>query len=492
MREELIRPTWGGIPLIALAAMLGCAGAPERSVTSELRRVSRQDQTGGIDTRERVREPELDGTLQGYVAHAMRHSPELRSSFQRWRAAVLRITRARRLPEPTLRYTYYVRSVETRVGPQRHRLGLKQAFPWPTKLTAGADAASHAARGAQRKFEARALELERRVARLYWKLWKIHRVHHIANEQEAVLESLVESVRARVETGKASMADLLQVQLTLERHRDHHAAHGEMMRQVSAELVSVIGAPPGTDTPVNAQPPHGGTPAMDREALWRAASSHPELKKFEAMARSNEAAARRVRADRLPGFAVGVDWIETGGARGAGVQDSGKDPFMVSVSMDLPLWQASYRDEEQAARAEAAAHRADGEAALRDVEAELERALSDVRDADRRIRLYQHTLVPQGETTLSSLRGSYEVGKSTLAQVLMAERRLLDLRDSLAQARADHARAWARLEEIVGQDVPREASEGTHVSPDKPAEGSTQGAGEAAEAASDEGKRDDE
>jgi outer membrane protein TolC len=231
---------------------------------------------------------------------------------------------------------------------------------------------------------------------------------------------------------------------------------------------------------------------MDREALWRAASSHPELKKFEAMARSNEAAARRVRADRLPGFAVGVDWIETGGARGAGVQDSGKDPFMVSVSMDLPLWQASYRDEEQAARAEAAAHRADGEAALRDVEAELERALSDVRDADRRIRLYQHTLVPQGETTLSSLRGSYEVGKSTLAQVLMAERRLLDLRDSLAQARADHARAWARLEEIVGQDVPREASEGTHVSPDKPAEGSTQGAGEAAEAASDEGKRDDE
>ena len=39
-------------------------------------------------------------------------------------------------------FGYFVRSVETRVGPQRARISLQQAFPWPTRLTAGSDAAS--------------------------------------------------------------------------------------------------------------------------------------------------------------------------------------------------------------------------------------------------------------------------------------------------------------------------------------------------------------
>ncbi len=56
---------------------------------------------------------DFDGTLGGYLAYAYAHSPALRASFETWRAATFRPDQERRLPEPTISYAVFVRSVET-------------------------------------------------------------------------------------------------------------------------------------------------------------------------------------------------------------------------------------------------------------------------------------------------------------------------------------------------------------------------------------------
>jgi outer membrane protein TolC len=86
-------------------------------------------------------------------------------------------------------------------------------------------------------------------------------------------------------------------------------------------------------------------------------------------------------------------------------------------------------------------------------EAELASTLANLRDAKRRVELYQMTLVPQAETAYDSVLGSYTVGRGTVAQSLLAHRDLLELRIELERARADHARTWARLEELVGREL---------------------------------------
>src|SRR5690606_14644794 len=101
--------------------------------------------------------PAPDGSLGSYVRYAVTESPALRASLERWRAAALRIEPARRLPDPMVSYGFYALPVQTRVGPQRHRLSVRQDVPWPTKLTAAANAQSLRARAAQRRFEAQAL-----------------------------------------------------------------------------------------------------------------------------------------------------------------------------------------------------------------------------------------------------------------------------------------------------------------------------------------------
>ena len=241
---------------VVMVGLTGCHGTYESVTKSEL------ESAGSAIAREETEAtpPKLDGSLAAYVAYALAKSPELRGSFERWKAATMRISRARRMPEPVIKYSYFVRSVETRVGPQQHRLSLMQAFPWPTALSAGADAASSEARAAQRRFDAGALEVQRAVADAYWRLWLVEEEHRLTMEHDIVLETLAGTVRSRVRTGDASLADLNQVELGIARHHDHHGAHRETERVAAAELLRAIGAthaverPPVTDAPFEGLP----------------------------------------------------------------------------------------------------------------------------------------------------------------------------------------------------------------------------------------------
>ncbi len=401
---------------------------------------------------------ELDGSLSAYVAFALAENPELRAAFERWKAATLRISRERRLPEPVVRYSYFIRSVETRVGPQNHRVSLMQAFPWPTALSAGADAASSSARAAQRHFDAAALRVRQAVADAYWRLWLVHEEHRLTEEHDLVLETLAGTVRGRVRTGGSSLADLNQVELGIARHHDHHGAHREQNRVAAADLMRAIGAAETLQAPAATDAPFEGLPADDDEALHEAVRAHPTVEAAELMATSSHSRARAEAAARAPSLMAGLDWIVTGKAP-TPVQGSGQDAVIVTAGLSLPIWGPSYRDAMGARRAEGEAHRAERDAALQMADAELEAAISAVRDAQRRIDLYRNTLIPQAETTFQSVLGGYQSGRSTVASALLAQRDLLELRLELARNRARHARAWAVLEAVVGREVNSAADE---------------------------------
>jgi cobalt-zinc-cadmium efflux system outer membrane protein len=396
----------------------------------------------------------LQRGLAGHLAVALERSPELQAAFHRWQARILEISRARRLPEPVLSFGYFVRSVETRVGPQRARVGLSQSFPWPTRLTAGADAAAANARAHARRFDALALTVTRRVAAGYWRLWQLRRNHATHREHLEVLRALSESARARVATGATSLADQQQVDLAVARVQDLLQAMAEEVRAAEAQLQATLGVPTGTPMPTPGEPPAPGAPAEAEAALVEAARAHPAVVALELGAEAREAAARAEAADRFGALTVSADWIITERAA-AMVHDSGKDAVVVGAGIKVPLWQGSYGDAEDAARADAQAQRADARAAADQAAAEAVSALAAVRDAARRVALYQGTLVPQAESALASVLGAYTSGRGTVAQGLLAQRDLLDLRIELDRARAEHAAHWARLEQAVGHPLAR-------------------------------------
>ncbi len=406
--------------------------------------------SGGDDSRN---DPQFNGHIDEYLSYAMDKNPSLRASFMQWKALVHSILRARRLPDPRITYGFFLLSVETRVGPQRHRVGLSQSFPWPTKLTAGADAQAARARAAQRLFDAEACRLRASVAEAYWDLWLVKETLTVRRELLDISRSSSETVRARLVVGEAALSDHQQVSLFIARLEDSINSLERDEIVASARLVAAVGAPIGTGTPTVDSQPLESLPDESIEELRRQSLEHPLLASFELRAQGAESDARSARAERFPSFTVGVDWIEVGEASMPGVEDSGRDALVVGAGISLPLWQRNYKESVEAKRAQAAAYRWKGRAASDQSLSTVEITFSAVLDSHRRIELHRSTLIPQATATLDSVLGSYASGRTGVAAVLMSQREMLELRVALARVQASHQTAWARLEEIVGRPI---------------------------------------
>jgi outer membrane protein TolC len=390
---------------------------------------------------QRSRGKALDGSLEAYVAYAMAQNPGITAAYEEWRAATYAIEERRRLPDPM---------ISAGVGMQRQRFGAQQMIPWPGKRSAMAAAASDMASAAERRLEDQALFIVKRVAEAYWRLWTIQQVRAIETEQRALLSALAEAARTRLTLGKTSLADVTQIDLEVARRDD--ALRGLDEREISARamLRQVIGAPPDLDLPISAPTPLAVVPAEHADALARAARAHPRIRALVSMAQASDNAASAASAEGKPDFMIGIDY-ETELMPDATA--SGEHHVMVMVGMTVPLWRGTYGAAQNRARAEAAGFRARQREAENMAEAELEATLAEVRDAARRIALYETTLIPQAETAYVAVTGNYQTGAAQLASTLLAQQSVLELNNLLVQARADHARAWSRLEEIVGHPV---------------------------------------
>ena len=439
----------------------GCATSGETAAKRALASrdtAFREERSASGDDNDGERSLE-DGRLESYIAYALKNSPELEALFERWQAGVHRITVARRLPDPVISYAYFIRNVETRVGPQRHRLSLKQTFPWPTKLSAGADAASAKARALEKRFDARAVAIAAAVAEKYWTIWGLKAERAIHEEHVEILKGLSTSAQALLMTGRIALADKQQIDLNTARIEDLLHAIDEKVAKAEAALRALIGAPQSTRVPITSTPRKSGV-SVDEAALLQDVRAHPYLLSLDDLSEADAEAAKRENADRYPSFTLGLDWIETGRTSMPDVADNGKDAVLIGLGISVPLWQSNYQEGVAAYEAESRAYRAEKQAAQDKAEALFYAILSDLRDADRRINLYEHTLIPQAETVYESVVGTYVSGAGSIAALLLAEQDLLDLRVALKQTETAFAKGWAALSNVVGHPVSTPPSPG--------------------------------
>jgi outer membrane protein TolC len=301
------------------------------------------------------------------------------------------------------------------------------------------------------------LTLVRRVSEAYWRLWKLRRTQDIHRDHLGVLQGLSETVRARLMTGSATLADQQQIDLAAARLEDRLRAMAEAERVAAARLAALLSLPADSTLPTTVGPGPPELPAKTEAELRALAMEHPLLDAYVMLIQSDEAEARSRQAEGYPSFSLGLDWIITGEADAPNVPDSGKDAIAITGGIGLPLWRGNYEDAASAARADKRAHEAQLVAARDAALAELRSSSSSVREGARRVNVYESTLIPQADAAYSSVLGAYATGRGSVAATLLSQSDLLQLRIELEEIRAEHAAAWARLEEVVGSRLERRA-----------------------------------
>lgn len=388
--------------------------------------------------------------LNDYLAEAALNNTGLEASFNRWKAALEEVPQVKALPDPRFNYTYFIEEVETRVGPQEQKFGIAQTFPWFGKLKLKGSAAMEMAEAERQRYEQEKLNLFYRVKSAFFEYTYLAQSIETTRQHLILLQNIEEVARTRLKTG-ASQSAAVQAQVELGKLEDRLLTLKALRTPLSANLSAALNR---KDTAVLPWPqPVEGTPEnfTDEETLRLLGDGSPELKRLAAMIRKEEVGEELAHKARWPDVTFGLSYVQTGEARMAGVADSGKDPLMASVSVNLPIWFGKLKaGEQQAAYRRAAAEELRTETKNR-LTSTLQMALFKFRDAERKISLYRDTLVPKAEQSLNVTRQSFESGQAGFTTLIDTERILLEFQLAADRARADREIRLAEIKMLTGE-----------------------------------------
>lgn len=388
--------------------------------------------------------------LGDYLAEAALNNRGLEASFNRWQAEREKVPQVQSLPNPRISYTYFIQEVETRVGPQRQKLGLAQTIPWFGKRSLRGEAAFAAAEAARQQYEHTKLELFYRVQSAYFEYYILGRTLDLTRQHLILLQQIEQVARTRFQAGSAPQSDLIQAQVERSKLEDRAQTLEALRAPVAAKLNAALNSPMDTQRPLPAELEPRPVSFTDEEILQRLQANNPALKRLDALIRKERAAEKLAHRNRYPDVTFGVDYIQTDPAL-VSTPDSGKDPVMAMVSIQLPIWFGELK----AAEKEAAFRRASAEGERSDRENQLDSSLQltlfHFRDAERKIDLYRDTLIPQAEQAMKVALQGFRDGRVSFISLIDAERQLLEFQLAADQALADRETRLAEIELLTGE-----------------------------------------
>ena len=165
----------------------------------------------------------------------------------------------------------------------------------------------------------------------------------------------------------------------------------------------------------------------------------------------NHEALKLAKRDYFPDLTLGVTTVDTSSALMPGTIDSGKDPWMVMFSVNLPIWwgRLDAAVEEKKSSLKAAQNQ------LENKQNELLSQLAFVhyrlRDALRQSYLYKKALLPKADQALSATQTAYEAGKADFLSFIDAQRILLSFQLAYYRQNSDFYQRLAELKKLLGE-----------------------------------------
>lgn len=391
-------------------------------------------------------------TLSEYLAYAAINNPELKAAFNQWKAALEKIPQVRSLPDPRFTYAYYIENVETRVGPQRHKLDLSQTFPWFGKLDLLGDVALEEAHIKKQAYETLKFKLFYTVKAAYYEYYYLSRSLSITEENLKLLSYFENVARIKYESGKAAYADVIKAQVELGKLEERLLSLREMQQPVTARLNAVLNRPTDATLPQPTAIPELDINLGDTEIARQIQETNPELKELDLQIEKVTKSGDLAKKQFYPDVTVGLSYIETGPSSMPGIVESGKDPVMAMLSINLPLWRTKYHAaviETDMLRRSALRKRENRENMLR---AELTTALYNFRDAGRKIELFRDMLIPKALQVLNVTQTAFESGTKDFLSLIDTQRTLLEFELAYEHALTNRATSRARVEMLIGKD----------------------------------------
>ncbi len=397
-------------------------------------------------------------TVDQAVAQALDANPEIRAAERRLALARMKTSTAGSLEDPM----FTVRDWQT---PLQKPWDLNQAqlmfmvertYPGSEKRIIRNRLAIENAQVATDDLDTARLEIAVQVRKTCADLKRNADALKLHDRQAALLKEALNAAMAAYTTGKLSQAEILRAQMAVTQLDEHMIELEQDRDSAQAQLNVLLGRRPEEVIEVSGD--YVQAPAVPSlEQLESVAVDHrPEL----AALRQRETISREEKTltglTMKPDFTVGLGYM---------LMPSGstyRNAYMAEFSMNLPRWNRD-RHEAEARQADAATAVTRSELEMRSnaVFLEVRQAQIDLLSAQKRVKLYRDTLLPQADAAFQAATAGYRNNRAEFASLIEAQNALLEVETALYTAQAAVDTGVARLERATGAPLSTPVNEET-------------------------------
>lgn len=276
-----------------------------------------------------------------------------------------------------------------------------------------------------------------------------------ARAQLEQAEQQLRAASARVRAGSATMSDSLRSVIAVGNARLAVLTAQNELRTASASLTRLVASRVPVTASVSDTLEQLDLAPLDTAQILAQAQEGPAVRQAEANFEAARANLRAARGNYLPDISLSFRRSGSGFDSKFGIGE-GQLAYSNtwSVGLSLPIFN-NFAREDQITRA--AVQRDIADANLRDAQLlarqNLIQQLGVLRTAEERVRIQQAS-VEAAEEDLRVQQQRYNLGASTLLDLLTSQSALNAARSALIQARLDYRTARAQIEAIIGQDLP--------------------------------------
>ena len=391
--------------------------------------------------------------LPSLIRVAVERNPKVSAAKARWQATIEQYPQVTALPDPMFMYGYFLRSVETRVGPQRHRVSFSQAFPYPGTLDAAGEVVKKAIEIERVKHEQVIRDLIVELKLSYHELAYLQRAVELTRQNHELVASILTIATARYAEGKATLNDVLKAQSQLAQLEYDFILLEELQRVEHANINGILSVPSatplGATVPVAYEPLDVALADVEKQAL----AKRQELR---IAALTIEKATERIALAELqtkPMLKFDLMTIETGEALMLDAPGSGKNPFSIGFGVTIPWSSLKNSSKVREAQQNHEVVTANKRVLEDETKVALQKVYFRLENARRLVELYETTLIPQAGAAIEVAETWHQEGPKSITGFLETQSVWLNFNLARLRAIADYQQNVARLEKLVGGKI---------------------------------------
>ncbi|MBI1770904.1 MAG: TolC family protein [Burkholderiales bacterium] len=264
----------------------------------------------------------------------------------------------------------------------------------------------------------------------------------LANEQLSQARQEIQAADLAYRSGRGSQADLLTARSALALMEDRNSELARRARSARIMLTRWTGE---TSTDSQSELPAMDDVDLDVNALESTLTHHPQIRIMNRQVDLADTEAKLAEANKKPDWSIEVTYQQRGPAYSN----------MISVGLSLPLqWDQKNRQQRELSSRLAMADqaRAERDEALRAHIAEVSGLLNEWHSKRSRVSRYETELLPLARQRVQASLAAYRGGKSSLGDLLTAQRNQTDMHLQALQLQAETASLWAQLHYLSPSD----------------------------------------